>query len=227
MSFQWIFDNAVSINMNRRPIVSQTTSRDQRIRTVSRGGNIWRFTVTMPSGMRWQDNRANIEAVDYANMLNVEYVNLAKPAYNYIVGYRGDATDPTQMTFHFTSSQAYSTPDKFLLGNLPTMNANAMLFRAGDFIQPIANGGATLGHVYTIVNDVPRGTQNAILVTVHRTILETPGQGYLPLNVGGGLGNAADAVQWKVVCTQCPTWTITPGGLVQWSGPFVFAESLL
>lgn len=209
MAYQWIFDNAADININRRPIVSQTTSRDQRVRAVSRGGNIWRFTVNMPNGFVWKDNRANIEAVDYANLLTPETVNLSKAAYTSIVGYQGQASNPSTMTV------TYLDPTHFQLGNLPTMSSSNLLFKSGDLIQPVVTGG----HVYSVVADVPRGTGSTATVQVHRTILET-GTGAYSLNVGS-------AVSWKVICTQCPTWTITPGGLVVWSGAFQFAESLL
>jgi hypothetical protein len=213
MSFQWIFDNAVSINMNRRPIVSQTTSRDQRIRTVSRGGNIWRFTVTMPNGLRWQENRGNMEAVDLANILTTDTVNMSKAAYNYIVGYQGAVSNPGTMTL--TPPTPPGAANTFTLGNLPSTAASTVLFKAGDLIQPV---GTT--HVYSVTADVLRGTGSTVGVPVHRTILEASGSGPYTINVGS-------AVSWKVICTQCPTWTITPGGLIQWSGPFVFAESLL
>ena len=66
MSFQWILDNAQDIQINKRGIVASTMARDQTVRAVSRGGIIWRFTVTPPTGLRYNDPgvRGYIETVD-------------------------------------------------------------------------------------------------------------------------------------------------------------------
>ena len=63
-AFQWVFDNAESISIDRKAVVAQTTSRDQTIRSVSRGGQVWRFEVKLPDGIRWSDARSYIEAID-------------------------------------------------------------------------------------------------------------------------------------------------------------------
>ena len=122
MSFQWIFDNAETLSINKRPIVSQTVSRDQHVRSVSRGGAVWRFTIKMPDGKRWSEVRGLIESIDQSNLLSNETVNLSKSGYNYIVGYRGDASDTSTMTFKYTSAQAASDTTKFELGNMPGLH---------------------------------------------------------------------------------------------------------
>jgi len=213
MSFQWIFDNAETLSINKRPIVSQTISRDQRVRSVSRGGAVWRFTVKMPDGKRWSDVRGYIEAIDHANMLDSQTVNLGKAAYDYIVGYRGNATDPSTMTVKYTSSQAASDTTKFELGNLPG-SAGLVLFRAGDLIQP---AGST--YVYSVVEDVVRGSGATQLVKVNRSILDTPSNTAHNINVGGD-------VEWNVICTSCPQWSLISHNLVGWSGEFTFQEVL-
>ena len=50
-AFQYVFNKAAQISINRRAVTAQTTARDNTIRTVSRGGQIWRFEVTMPKGL--------------------------------------------------------------------------------------------------------------------------------------------------------------------------------
>jgi hypothetical protein len=56
-AFQYVFDNAESISINRRSTTAQTISRNNTVRTVSRGGNVWRFEVKLPDGIRWSDAR--------------------------------------------------------------------------------------------------------------------------------------------------------------------------
>ena len=226
-SFQWIFDNAANISMIRRPIVSQTTSRDQRIRAVSRGGNIWRFKVTMPAGMRWQENSSYIAQVDYANLLNPDYVNMSREAFNYIMGYKGDITSNlNNIQWHGTTGS-----DMVTLSGVSNSGvaSNQYLFRAGDFIQPVPTGYSVgqvppnvAGRVYSIAQDyLPASLSNGNLtVKLNRPYLGELGSATVNTNIGS-------LVTWKVVCTVCPTWTINPGGLVTWSGAFEFAESLL
>jgi hypothetical protein len=36
-----------------------------------------------------------------------------------------------------------------------------------------------------------------------------------------------DATSYTVICVELPQWTITDRNLVQWSGPFVFYESIV
>ena len=232
MSFQWVFDNAADISMVRRPIVSQTTSRDQRIRTVSRGGNIWRFTVTMPKGLRWQENSSNIAQVDDYGILKSDYVNMSRAAFNYIMGYKGQITNNLNLVqFHGTPGSDIATLSSVSNVGIPD---SAYIFRAGDFIQPFATGTdgtdpTQNGHVYSIaqdykVSDLPlngdhtRGS--SLSVRLNRPYLGEFGTATSNTHIGSN-------VMWKVICTSCPTWTISPGGLVSWSGPFQFAESLL
>jgi len=34
-----------------------------------------------------------------------------------------------------------------------------------------------------------------------------------------------DGTSYTVICVELPQWSISPGGIVSWSGPFVFYES--
>ena len=244
MAFQWIFDNAADISMVRRPIVSQTTSRDQRIRTVSRGGNIWRFKVTMPKGLRWQENSSYIAAIDDYNILKTDYVNMSRPQFNYIMGYKGDGipnTGPTSAwEIYGTNGQdtVYVTP---YLSGPSTVYPYMMLFRAGDFIQPYryntdSSNPVYNGQVYSVVEDVPLYLSSPHAVKINRpfldqnlsgsaiegfTAIEPDSQGHIHSSLKYG-----SQVTWKVICTVCPTWTINPGGIISWSGAFEFAEVL-
>jgi hypothetical protein len=119
------------------------------------------------------------------------------------------------MTWKYSSTEAASDTTKFLLGNMPG-SSGAVLFKAGDLIQPnVANG-----KVYSVVSDVVRGSASTQLVQVHRSILETPSATAVSLIVG-------NSVSWKLICTQCPTWTIIERDIVGWNGEFQFYESLL
>jgi len=64
MSFQWIFDNAASLSINRKKVISSTTARDGTVRAVARGNNAQVFTVRLPDGPRWSDYVSDIEAAE-------------------------------------------------------------------------------------------------------------------------------------------------------------------
>lgn len=229
MSFQWIFDNAETLSLNCRPIVSQTRARNQKLRSISRGGAVWRFTVKMPDGKRWSEVRQLIDYIDQSNLLSNQAVNLSKAAYNHIVGYQGAVINPEIMTFRYTASQAASNTMQFELGNLQnlqttgpnigpvqTVPANTVLFRPGDFIQSVTGGNS----VYTVSDTVLRGTTNTQIIRVNRSILSTPSELHVAIRVGSN-------VTWTLMCTACPQWTLISRDIVGWSDEFQFQEYIL
>lgn len=96
MSFQWVFDKAESLSINKRAIVGQTITRNQTVRAVSRGSAIRRFTVKLPDGMRWSEVASYIQALDAADKFTKETIHVTNygswitagdinPATNYTV----------------------------------------------------------------------------------------------------------------------------------------------
>lgn len=81
MAFQWVFDNAESISVNKRAIVGQTVTRNQTVRAVSRGAGLWKFTVKLPDGMRWSEVATYIQALDAADRFTKETVALTNTGY--------------------------------------------------------------------------------------------------------------------------------------------------
>lgn len=213
MSFQWIIDNAETLSIVKRPVVSQTVSRDQRIRSVSRGGNVWKFAVKMPEIMIWSSCRGYLESIDVNALLESQSINLSKTTYDWMTKYRGDATSTATMTFKYTAAQAASDTFKFELGNLPGATGS-YLFKAGDLIQPTGSK-----YVYSTVNAVIKGSATTQLIEVHRSILDTPSDTAVTIKVG-------PQVSWTVICTKIPTWTFVGKDLIQFNGDFEFQEVL-
>jgi hypothetical protein len=77
MSFQWVFDKAESISINKRAIVGQTITRNLTVRAVSRGNAIRRFTVKLPDGMLWSEVATYIQALDTADKFTKETINVS------------------------------------------------------------------------------------------------------------------------------------------------------
>lgn len=204
-AFQTIFNLAESISIDRRGVVGQTISRSNIVRSVDRGGRVWRFTVKMPDGIPWTQLRSAIEAIENADMYTVGTVNLNNSGYNgWLSNYRGSSSNLSGWTANAT--QGSDT----LTSLVPAGISSGTTLAAGDFVQL-----GTLGHVYSVVDAVPYGTTS---VKLNRPVVDTTGS--KTLIVG-------PAVTWQVICTQLPTWTIFSRNQVSWSGNFVFYESML
>lgn len=198
-AFQYVFNNAESINFNRKAVVASTTTRSGIVRSASRGGQIWRFEVKLPDGIRWSDARGYIEAIDAADRYTDGNVQINNAGYNsYLTTYLGNcAGNPAAswvqgaMSITLTSGQA----------------ASGFNFKAGDIIQL-----GSLGKVYSVTADV---AYNSNSVPVNRPILDATGSATLVKGPN---------VTWNVICQDLPQWTIFSRDQVSWSGPFVFSE---
>jgi hypothetical protein len=223
MSFapQWVFDNAETMTINKNPIISQSITRDQSVRTVSRGGAVWRFNIKLPDAFKYSDIRYYINELELNAKMTTSQIQLSNPGYNYIVAYRGDLT-PTQqsnLTIKYTSAMAAIDKTKFEVSGLPAIGGNitatTAIFRIGDIIQKAGSK-----YVYTVNSDVLRGTGTAVAVPVHRVILDAASDTATAVNIGS-------ACTWTVICTQMPNWKIVSYDRVEWDGEFQFYESLL
>lgn len=202
-AFQYIFDNAESISIDRRAVTAQTVSRNNTVRSVSRGGQIWRFDVKLPDGPRWTDLRPYIEAIDYADRYTVGTVQINNAGYNdWLTKYQGDAGNPNSIL----ASWSQGTNSITLTGGQAASGYN---FRAGDIIQ-LGN----LGRAYSVVADVPFSSNT---VTLNRPVIDATGSGTLSTGYN---------VSWKVICVEMPRWTIFARNQVSWSGSFVFYEDM-
>ena len=198
--FQWIIDNAVDLQINKRAVVAQTVARNQTVRSVSRGGSIWRFVVAPSPGDMWTVNRGKIEAMDKADKYSVTQINFATTGLEFLFNYQGNVVGTQTMTFTQGSDTVTVTGGSI---------SNGYRFKAGDLIQPAGSA-----RVYAVVNDVPY-TSNTVLL--NRPILEAS---------GSATAIIGRAVTWSVICTDFPDYRIVSPGRIEWSGNFTFMESL-
>ena len=87
-SFQSIIDSASAISIDKNPIISQTITRDQTIRQTSRGGAIYRFTVTPSPGLYWQQNKNLIASLEDSK-IGIQTIALNNAGHSWISGYSG------------------------------------------------------------------------------------------------------------------------------------------
>lgn len=201
-AYQIVFDKAESISMNRRRTVAIGQSRNGVVRTVSQGGQVWRFEVRLPDGPRWSEYRPLIEQMEYLDRTTVSAVQINDPGLDWLTGYRGDAASSVGATAVFTAGNTIQ-----LDTGLTTTASGQFRLRAGDFLQLGSSGS-----VYTVVSDVPHGSNS---VTLNRAVIEDAGT--YTLYIG-------QDVTWNVICTEFPDWTIFARDQISWSGPFVFYE---
>lgn len=76
MSFQWIVDNAETISINRKKMVSQTTARDGQVRAVSRGSQPDRIEVKLPDGIPWTELKTSIEAAENLDRISTATITI-------------------------------------------------------------------------------------------------------------------------------------------------------
>lgn len=206
MSFQWIIDNAESISINRKKIVSQTVARDGTTRAVSRGGQVWTFDVKFPDGPRWTDIRGNISKAEALDRTTTATISLNNANLSWLAGYQGNASNPAAFTAVWTKGATFIETSGG--GTL----SSGYRFKAGDFIQ-LGN----TGKVYTVSSDV---AFNDPIVPVHRPIVDDTQQSYTAIKVG-------QACSWTVLCTNFPEWNIMARDQVSWAGNFTFVENLV
>lgn len=223
MSFQAIIDNAASISIKRRPVVASTVARDGTVRSVSRGGAVWRFEVQLPDGPRWTDARELITLVEALGEITEDTVQFNNPGLDWMFKYLGDQTvdsDANGQADILGGTVSVSLPTSGPLNVLTIQGgvtiSSGYLFRAGDIIQ--MTDTTVVGKVYTVAQDV---AWNDTTITLHRPLTNEPeyfsGFGDPYLLVG-------KECQFTIKCIQFPNWSLFARDQVAWDGPFVFME---
>ena len=203
-AFQTVIDYAESISINKRGVVSQTTSRDQTVRSTSRGGQVWRFDVKLPDGIPWTTLRGPIEAIENADRYTNANISLnTTGTLDWFMKYQGNSAS----TVGFVGTATQGNVTLTLTASPATTSGNKFL--AGDLIQL-----GTTGKVYSVVNNV---AFNSNVVTLNRPVIDSSGSKTLVVGPN---------VIFKVICTNLPNWTIFSRDQVSWDGNFTFYEDL-
>lgn len=202
MTFQTVIDNATDISIERKAVVASTLARDGTYRSVSRGGQVWQFTVRLPDGPAWTDYRQTISKIEKLDRFTTQTIQFNDTGHSWLFGYQGDSANYTGFTASWTQGATSIT-----LTASPTTSSGHK-FLAGDIIQ------LGSGKVYTVADDV---LFNSNTVPLHRPVLDATGSGALKV---------AENCQFSVRCTEFPSWNLFARDQVGWSGAFVFIEVL-
>lgn len=64
MSFQYVINNATTLSINRLNTTATSQARDGTVKAVSRGVPKKIFTMRLPDGPKWADERSSIESLE-------------------------------------------------------------------------------------------------------------------------------------------------------------------
>jgi len=222
VGLQNIIDGAQGLNIDRRKVVGIQYTRNE-IPRVSQTPtkNPWKFTLDMPSNLRYSEARALMEALDRIDRITPQVITFGNnPAFSWMFAYQG-SMNATQINNLIVNSYV---DDQITLSGLPAVGSAVVLFKPNDLIQI-----DTFPYPFTVVNQVTRGSGSTVTFTVSRpNIISSSVTGY-----GITVGNEC---QFNMFCPNMPTYKLTVGGatrsgstvtnnaLLEWSDNFLLYE---
>ncbi|CAB4153405.1 hypothetical protein UFOVP623_24 [uncultured Caudovirales phage] len=198
MSIQAIINRSNGLEMNRRKLVGIQYTRNESSRTsLTPTYNPWRFNVELPDSLKYSDARGIIEELDRLDRIYPETITFNNnPNMSWIFRYQGVASFSQLSQITVTSFVG----NQLVLGNLPALGTNSVLFAANDLIQL-----AGRPHPFTSTTQVLRGSGNTVTVTTNRPNIFTSSAVGAAIVVGAGC-------QFRVFCPNMPTYKLVPGG---------------
>jgi hypothetical protein len=244
MGLQTIINKCDSLTIDRRRVMGVQYTRSEVAKiseTPTR--NPWKFTLGISAALKYGENRALLESIDYLDRKHTEDISFstttgASTGLAYMFAYQGAMTLAQQNALRVSSFVG----NQLILTNLPksaslTGGANGIMFKSGDFIQ-IAGypypftvlGGATASGLTPTLGDVKlsaatldsSGNPQYLTVTVHRPNFITASVGGLGVNIGNNC-------VFRMFCPNMPTYKLTPGGdnaVIGWNSDFQLYEYL-
>lgn len=196
---QDIINKCTTLSINRRKLVGIQYTRNQIVKvgeTPSR--NPWRFTIKYDRMIPYSEARQLIEELDsYDRSLPQQVTMSSNPKLNYLFAYQGAMTTAQRNAIRCTSFVG----NQLVLNTLTGIPVDTLLFKKGDFIQ-------IAGHPYpfTVTADVLRpASGDTVTVTTHRPNFISDSVTGLAIVVG-------NAVNFYMLCTNMPTYTLKRGG---------------
>jgi len=201
MSFQTIINNAAELRITNRRFTAQTQTRSGVVRSASQNNSIWRFSVTMPSGVPWDEYRTAITNYTTKNRYASDTINLSQSGYDYMFPYLGDETNIDNLRISVINNALR------IQSGVTITSGN--IFNVGDMIQLVG------GRVYQVTDPVAWDEVN---ISTHRAPVDEA--------VGTYDTNIGRDVEWSVVCTQMPNWYFLDHKRIGWDGTFEFQEDM-
>jgi hypothetical protein len=214
MSFQTIFENQQSMTVNNRRTVGQQVSRSGQVRVAQYLTAVpWVFTVVPHNYLPYATSRDIIQTIDNRDRQLPETITFSSANLSWFTAYRGGLTIP-QVNALTLAAVPVANSQIISVGNLPSASPGTLVFKAGDFLQ--------MGkYTYKVREDVLRGNNSTVSVSLHRPVIGTV--------TVGTLTNVGSDCTFSVLAEKCPTYTLMPApgsAFVQWDEAFVFREDI-
>lgn len=225
MGLQTIIDRSSGLSINRRKLAGIQYTRNQISRTsLTPTYNPWRFTVDIPTNLRYNDARSLLEELDSLDRIYPELIQFSNNSkLSWLFRYQGAANYQQLNQIRIVSF----TNNQLVLNSLPVIGATDILFAKNDLIQ-------VYGYPYpfTSKTDVLRGIGNDVTVYTHRP-------NFIPYDVSNLNITVGNYCQFKMFCSNMPTYKLYPGGsqydiagnlinnaYIEWSDSFELYEYL-
>jgi hypothetical protein len=204
---QTIINKASAMTIDRRKVVGVQITRNEIPRTsLTPTKQPWRFTITMPSSLKYYDNRDLLEALDTLDRYSPEYVTFSDNAcLSWIFRYQGQLTNAQ---LNGLTVQSF-VGNQLVLTGLPVVPSSRVIFEPNDLIQ-IGNNK----YPFTSTTQVTRGSAGTVTVTTNRPNIITSSV------VGAGL-TVGNSCEFYMFCPNMPTYKLIPGGYARSNGTTV------
>jgi len=219
---QTVIDYSNTMLIDRRKVVGIQYTRNEVPRTtLTPTLNPWKITVELPNSFRYSQARALMEEVDTLDAWQPQVVTFGNnPKLSWIFAYQG-AMSPSQVTSVTVVSYI---GNQLILGNLPTMASDSVLFAKNDLIQIVP-----YPYPFTSTTDVLRGSGTTVTITTNRPNIITTSVVGDNIIIGNGC-------HFNMFCPNMPKYKLVVGGqitqngvvinnaLLNWSGGFQLYE---
>lgn len=216
MSIQGVINTASRLEVIRNEVVAQTITRSGRIYTAVRDTvKPWQFKVTPADVYPWELVRSAVESISSTDRYNEVSISFSVSGQAWMFAYQGALTASELANNVTITGATLRTITASLSGSVLGLSSSAVVFAAGDVIQPLQG---THRYPYVVTETVTRGATSVISIPIHRNIIGTlTGQGF----------QAGSDCTFKVIVTRSPSYQLIPGKLVQFTGDFELLENVV
>jgi hypothetical protein len=196
---QDIINKATTLKIARRKMVGIQYSRNQIIKvgeTPTR--NPWRFTITHDRMIPYAQARQLIEELDTLDRATPQQITMSNNSkLSFLFAYQGTMNALQISGLRITSFNG----NQLILNTLGTVTPLSLMFKKGDFIQITGNP-----YPFTVTQDVIRpASGDSVTITTHRG-------NFISDSVVGGTILVGNSVNFYMLCTNMPTYTLQRGG---------------